>query len=86
MQVSRFNLSFTYKGSKLTANCQQMKVHNYPQIRVAANREKNKTDIYIFYEINELNQKYFWFQLSGIKEEIARVIAKKLEDKMVYST
>lgn len=85
MQVSKFDLSFTFKGTKLTANCQKMKVHKCPQIRVAVNRDKSKTDIYIFYEINEPNQKYFWFQLDGIKEEIARIIANKLEDKMVYS-
>jgi len=48
-------------------------------------RITGKTGIYIFYEINEPNQKYFLFQLDGIKEEIARTIAKKLEDKMVYS-
>ena len=56
-----------------------MKVYNYLQIRVAANRNKHKTDIYIFHEINEPKQKYFWFQLNGIKEEIATIIAKKLE-------
>jgi hypothetical protein len=85
MQVSRFNLRFTYKGSKLTATCQKMKVYKHPHLRVAVNKEKGKTDIYIFHEINEPKQKYFWFQLSGIKEEIATIIAKKLEGKMAYS-
>ena len=85
MEVSKFDLSFTFKGTKLTANCQQMKVHNYLQIRVAVNRNKHKTDIYIFHEINELKQKYFWLELSGKKEENAKVITKKLEHKMVYS-
>ena len=80
MQVSKFDLSFTFNGNKRTATCQKMKVHKYPQIRVAVNCGKDKTDIYIFYEINEPNQKYFWFQLFGVKEEIARIIAKKLED------
>lgn len=85
MQVFKFDLSFNFKGNKLTAKCQKMKVHNYPQIRVAVNRDKNKTDVYIFYEINEPNQKYFWFQLYGVKEEIAKIIAKKLEDKVIDS-
>ncbi len=85
MQVSKFDLSFTFKGNKLTATCHKMKVYKHPHIRVAVNREKGKTDIYIFHEINEPNQKYFWFQLSGIKEEIATIIAKKLEEIMVYS-
>ena len=79
MQVSRFNLSFTYQGSKLTATFHKMKVYKHPHLRVAVNREKGKTDIYIFHEINEPKQKYFWFQLNGIKEEIATIIAKKLE-------
>jgi len=76
MQVSNFDLSFTFKGNKLTANCHKMKVYKHPHIRVAVNSEKGKTDIYIFHEINEPKQKYFWFQLSGIKEEIATIIAK----------
>jgi len=57
-----------------------MKVHNYPQIRVAVNRDKGKTDIYIFYEINELGQKYYWYELENFKQDIAKVIAIKLEE------
>ena len=79
MQVSKFHLSFTFKGNKLTASCYKMTVYKHPHIRVAVNREKGKTDIYIFHEINEPNQKYFWVQLSGIKEEIAAIISIKLE-------
>ena len=79
MQVSKFDLSFTFKGNKLTATCHKMTVYKHPHIRVAVNREKGKTDIYIFHEINEPNQKYFWVQLSGIKEEIAAIISIKLE-------
>lgn len=85
MQVSKFDLSFTFKGHKLVGNCHKMKAYKHPHIRVAVNREKGKTDIYIFHEINEPIQKYFWFQLSGKKEENAKVITKKLEHKMVYS-
>ena len=56
-----------------------MKVYKQPHIRVAVNREKGKTDIYIFHEINEPKQKYFWFKLNEIKEEIATLISIKLE-------
>lgn len=79
MQVSKFDLSFTFKGNKLTATCNKMTVYKHPHIRVAVSGEKAKTDIYIFHEINESKQKYFWFQLNGIKEEIATIIAKKLQ-------
>ena len=85
MQVSKFHLSFTFKGNKLNASCHKMTVYKHPHIRVAVNREKGKTDIYIFHEINEPNQKYFWFQLSGIKEEIAAIISIKLEGIMACS-
>ena len=85
MQVSKFDLSFTFKGNKLTASCHKMTVYKHPHIRVAVNREKGKTDTYIFDEINEPNQKYFWFQLSGIKEEIATIISIKLEGIMACS-
>ena len=85
MQVSTYNFNFTFKGDKLNATCHKMAVYKHPHVRVAVNREKSKTDIYIFYEINELNQKYFWFQLRGIKEEIAIIISKKLEGKMACS-
>jgi len=85
MEVSKFDLSFTFKGNKLTASRHKMTVYKHPNIRVAVNREKGKADIYIFHEINELKQKYFWLELSGKKEENAKVITKKLEHKMVYS-
>ena len=76
MQVSKFDLSYTFNGTKLPATCHKMTVYIHPHIRVAVNREKGKADIYIFHEINEPKQRYFWFQLSGIKEEIATIIAK----------
>ena len=63
-----------------------MKVYNYLQIRVAANRNKHKTDTYIFHEINELKQKYFWFQLNGIKEEIATIITKNWRDNGIIQS
>ena len=85
MQVSKFDLSFTFKGNKLTATGHKMSVYKHPHIRVAVNREKGKTDIYIFHEINEPKQKYFWFQLRGIKEEIATIISIKLEGIMACS-
>ncbi len=62
-----------------------MKVHKCPQIRVAVNRDKSKTDIYIFYEMNEPIQKYFWFQIDAIQEEIATLISIKLEGIMANS-
>ena len=71
------------KGNKIFADCQKMKVHRYPQIRVAIQKEKGRTDVYIFYEINEPGQKYFWFKLHDYKQEIAKVIAKKLEGIVV---
>jgi hypothetical protein len=85
MQVSNFDLSFTFKGNKLTATGHKMTVYKHPHIRVAVNREKGKTDISIFPEINEPKQKYFWFQLSGFKEEIATIISIKLEGIMACS-
>ena len=79
MQVSKFDLSFTFKGNELTATCHKMKIHKHPHVRVVVNSEKGKTDIYIFHEINDPKQKYFWFQLNCKMEEIAALIAKKLE-------
>jgi hypothetical protein len=82
MKVSTFDFSFTFKGKKLHATCQKMKIHKYPQIRVAIESEKGKADVYIFYEINEPKSKFFWFNLIGIKQDIATTIAKKLERKL----
>ena len=61
MEVSKFDLSFTFKGNKQAATCHKMKAYKHPHIRVAVNREKGKTDIYIFQEINEPIQKYICF-------------------------
>ena len=76
MQVSTFDFNFTFKGTKLNATCHKMKVHKHPQIRVAIQQKEGRADIYLFYEINEPGQKYFWFELNDIKQEIAKVIAK----------
>ena len=67
-------------GSLAGIYSQKMKVHKYPQIRVAVNRDKGKTDIYIFYEINEPGQKYYWYELENFKQDIAKVIAIKLAE------
>ncbi|CAN5775658.1 hypothetical protein BH10BAC2_BH10BAC2_40000 [soil metagenome] len=79
MKVTIVDFSFTFGGQKIKATCQKMKVYKHPHLRVAVHGEKGKADIYIFHEINEPKQKYFWFQLSETKQEVAKVIAKKLE-------
>lgn len=58
---------------------------NYPQIRVAIQKERRGEEVFIFYEINNPKQKYFWFELIGIKEEIAKTISKKLIGIQAYS-
>ena len=56
-----------------------MKVYKYPQIKVAIEKEKGKTDVYIFYEMNAPEGKYSWYKQIGIKQKIAIAIAKKLK-------
>jgi hypothetical protein len=79
MNVKTFELTFTFKGKKYNASCSKMKVYNYPHVRVAVPGERGRSDIYIFHEIDEPNQKYFWYEIPGIKQEIAKSIVKSLE-------
>ena len=86
MQVSKFDLSFTFKGNKLTASRHKMTVYKHPNIRVAVNREKGKADIYIFHEINELKQKYFWLELMPFSVSIfASSISYQLPSFVLYN-
>ena len=62
----------------MQASCQKMKIHKYPQIRVVVPKEKGRGEVFIFYETNEPKQKYFWYKLIGIKEEMAEIISRKL--------
>ena len=85
MNASTFEFSFTFQGKKMYATCQKFEVHNYSQIRVAIQKESQGEEVFIFYEINSPKQKYFWFELTVIKEEIAKTISKKLIGIQAYS-
>lgn len=81
MEVTKFDIEFKYRERTFKASCQKFQVHNYPQIRVAVDRGKNNTDIYILYEVNGDKHKFFWFKLPDKREEIIKTIAKTLERK-----
>ena len=86
MLLLEFDMNFTFRGQKMCATCQKMKVYNYPHIRVAVHKEKGRADIFIFHEINEPNKKYFWYELSGIKEDMAKIISGKLSEVQEQNT
>jgi hypothetical protein len=78
MKVTCFDLAFKHRERTFKATCQKFQVHNYPQIRVAVDRGKGNTDIYILYEVNRGRQKFFWFKLPDKSEYIVKAIASTL--------
>ena len=79
MEITEFSFSFIYLGRKFDASCQKFKVHDYPQYRVAVDPAKEISEIFIFYEVNNDKQKFFWYPLPETKEHMARIIATALE-------
>lgn len=81
-EVNEFNLTFSFKGREIVANCQKMKVFASPHIRVVVESGNENPDIYVFFQINKPKQKFFWFPLTAMKEPYAAAIAKELEKKV----
>jgi hypothetical protein len=85
--VEEFELSFSAMRRNYRASCSTFQVphfHHYPMIRVVLDPlpDTDEVETYIFYLVNQPKKKFFWFALSGIKEEMAKAIAKALEKKI----
>lgn len=81
MRIQQFTIEFRFDGKKMTGQCQQFKVANYPQVRVAVDRGRKDADVFTFYDVKGEQQRYFWFAHQALKEDLARVIAKALEKR-----
>src|SRR5688572_22987497 len=82
-----FEFDFQYKGKIIPATCfvyyrekngTEM-VYKYPMYRVAVNYHKVVPDVFVFYEVANDEKRFFWYPLPDLKEEIAKIIAERLE-------
>lgn len=80
MKIKQFTIEFRFAGKKMTGQCQQFKVANYPQVRVAVDRGRKDADVFTFYDMKGETQRYFWFNHPPPKEDLAKVIARTLEN------
>jgi hypothetical protein len=82
-----FEFDFSHKGKTIPATCHvyypeksgSEMFYNYPIYRVAVNYHKIDPDVYLFYEVDNDEERFFWYPLPDLKEEISRSIAEHLE-------
>ncbi|MBO9573002.1 MAG: hypothetical protein J7497_12480 [Chitinophagaceae bacterium] len=80
MKHRSYPLKFMFARKKFEAVVDVIQVkghHNYPMYRVAIPREKGPSDIYIWYETNWGDERFFSY--SGRDEEMKKAIVKALE-------
>jgi hypothetical protein len=77
MKVREFDFVVTIDGKHFNASAQKFKVHNYPQIRVDLEPSSKKSQVYVFYELDD--KKIFWFELPDKREGAAKKIANALK-------
>lgn len=81
MLVKEFNFSFKFYNKRIDATCSVMQggIHvNVPMYRTSIKQEK-KHEVYIFYEINEEAKRFFTFDKSAVRGEIAAKIENVLK-------
>jgi hypothetical protein len=82
MAVKDFEISFTHLGERIKATCQVINPQQYPQYRVSLLEENNKEIIFIFYKVDQVNRKFFWYEHRVKYEMIAKSIARALEKEV----
>ena len=88
MKTHYFEFDFKHKGKTIPATCfvyyheknsRPELFYNYPMYRVAINTHKLEPDVFVFYEVNRDDKRFFWYPLPDWKGEIAKSIGEYLE-------
>jgi hypothetical protein len=75
-----FELSFTHLKKKYKATGSKFKFSKCMMYRVVVPSPKNKyPDVHILYEINEPNQRFFWYGADTKQGSVTKAIAKAIE-------
>ena len=88
METHYFEFSFIHKGKIIPATCfvyyhekngRPELFYNYPMYRVAINTHRLNPDVFVFYEVNRDDKRFFWYSLPDWQGEIAKSIDEYLE-------
>ena len=86
MLVRHFEFEFNHAGRVFPATC-DISIrndtiefpHRYPMYRVAVLTKLINPDVYLFYEVNQPGQRFFFYSLNDTRDLIARSIQEMLE-------
>ena len=86
MKCDEFDFSFTHKGKIIPATCHVFKItgkkempYKYPMWRIAINTHKIYPEVFLFYEVNQTNKRFFHYPFPEDKDSIGRSISEALE-------
>ena len=86
MTTHYFEFNFFHEGKSIPATCFVYIVkgatempYKYPMYRVALKNKKYDPDVFLFYEVNRDDKRFFWYPLPDEKAEIAKSIGEFLE-------
>jgi len=86
MTTHYFEFNFIHEGKLIPATCFVYIVkgatempYKYPMYRVALKNKKYDPDVFLFYEVNRDDKRFFWYPLPDEKAEIAKSIGEFLE-------
>ena len=78
MTAKEFDFEFTYQRRKFKANLQVMNPFKQRMYRVFVQTNDKNGEVFIFYEVNEPGQRFFYHGMYSEKGEMARSILKEL--------
>jgi len=86
MKWETFDLTFNHKGKTIPATCHVYTLaahiempYKYPMWRVAINTHKIVPEVFLFYEVNGPDKRFFYYPFPENKDLIGQSIAEALE-------
>lgn len=81
MQVKEVDFQFRHGGRKYNVNLQIMKPFKTRMYRVREDKMDGVHDeVFIFYEVNESERRFFYFPMNELKRTMAASIFKELRN------
>ncbi len=90
MVSKHFDFEFEHEGKTIPATCDVYTLENieeqtempykYPVYRVAFNTNRTRPSVFLYYEINEPDQRFYWYPIDNSeKRQFAQAIVETLE-------
>jgi hypothetical protein len=78
MTAKEFDFEFTHQRRKFKGNLQVMNPFKQKMYRVFVPTKDKNGEVFIFYEVNEPNRRFFYHYTDSFKDEMAKSIMKLL--------